>query len=152
MLTQHSISKPPEETSKLHQKKHPSFKQKQNPRVIYNKCSFISPWGMYASTVHCVKSPLFLACMCNIFILFIPSHSCRTHSFLLLLASLALIKSSMSQAPLDYDNICRTNFRFANDHIFPENWKILLDSYDYQNLIGTVWEPVDADQDGLNVS
>ncbi len=76
----------------------------------------------------------------------------RTHSFLLLLACLGLIKTSLSQAPFDFDNICRTNFRFVNDHNFPNNWKILLDSYDYSNLIGNVWESRDVDEDGLNVS
>ena len=47
-------------------------------------------------------------------------------------------------APGDHDDICRTNFRFrpAHDWIPYANdtssgtWRVLLDQYDYQNLIG----------------
>lgn len=34
-----------------------------------------------------------------------------------------------------FDENCRTNFRFENDHIFPENWGLLHDSYDSESLL-----------------
>lgn len=79
----------------------------------------------------------------------------RTY-YILLLGCLALIQPSLSQAPFDYDNQCRTSFRYAAQHIFPDNVKILLDSYDYENLLNNgddnIWESVGYDGDSVNVS
>ena len=74
------------------------------------------------------------------------------------------------QAPGDLQEICRTNFRYrvAHDWIPYVNdtsvgvrsevkWQVLLDQYDYQNLLGSgqipssVWLNRDVDGDGLQV-
>ncbi len=36
-----------------------------------------------------------------------------------------------------FDSDCRTNFRFSPDHIFPDEWGILFDTYDFATLIST---------------
>ena len=64
-------------------------------------------------------------------------------------------------APNDYDSNCRTNFlyRVAHDWIPYANdtssgtWKVLIDQYDYQNILGLggVWSALDADNDGTSV-
>ena len=67
-----------------------------------------------------------------------------------------LVLQTDGVAPDDSDNtICRTNFlyRKAHDWIPYANdtssgtWKVLIDQYDYQNLIGHagVWSTLDAD-------
>ena len=70
-------------------------------------------------------------------------------------------------APDDRHDICRTNFRYrpAHDWIPYANdtssgtWKVLLDQYDYQNLLGAgtpagVWSAVQfsPDSDGRQVT
>ena len=68
-------------------------------------------------------------------------------------------------APDDRHDICRTNFRYrvAHDWIPYANdtssgtWKVLLDQYDYQNILGTgipsgVWTERDIDGDGKQVN
>ena len=49
---------------------------------------------------------------------------------------------------------CRTNERFALDHILPEEWELMFDSYDYQDLLelGTVFLNREFDNDGAGVS
>ena len=68
-------------------------------------------------------------------------------------------------APDDRHDICRTDFRYrlAHDWIPYANdtssgtWKVLIDQYDYQNLLGTgippgVWTGQNIDGDGRQVS
>ena len=67
-----------------------------------------------------------------------------------------LVLQTDGVAPDDYNTICRTNFlyRVAHDWIPYANdtssgtWKVLIDQYDYQNLIGHsgVWSTLDADR------
>ena len=70
-------------------------------------------------------------------------------------------------APDDYNAICRTNFRYrvahdwipyANDSSIATAWKVLIDQYDYQNLVGAgtpagVWSAMQfsPDSDGRQV-
>ena len=63
---------------------------------------------------------------------------------------LLLVGPSRSQAPGDADTICTVTL--AEHHpVYPSNIKVLMDSADYQNLIGTsttpgpVWQTVDVD-------
>ena len=57
------------------------------------------------------------------------------------------------------DSICHTNFSVAHDWIPYANdtssgtWKVLIDQYDYQNILGFggVWSALDADNDGTSV-
>ena len=80
-----------------------------------------------------------------------------------LLVILAIKSSAI--APDDHHEICRTDFRYrvAHDWIPYANdtssgtWKVLIDQYDYQNLLGTgippgVWTGRDIDGDGRQVS
>ena len=41
--------------------------------------------------------------------------------------------------------------RFAPDHILPEEWELMFDSYDYQNLVGSVFLEREFDNDGTGV-
>ena len=57
-------------------------------------------------------------------------------------------------APDDFDNTCRTNPRFEEEHILPDDWELMLDSHDYQNLVadsGPAWIERDMDGDGGKV-
>ena len=73
-------------------------------------------------------------------------------------------------APEDVQTICRTSFEYRGPHDWipyvndtsvgvrgEVKWQVLLDNYDYQNLIGTnifppsVWEVWDFDGDGIEV-
>ena len=64
-------------------------------------------------------------------------------------------------APGDSDSICRTSFQYraAHDWIPYANdtssgtWKVLIDQYDYQNILGFggVWSALDADNDRITV-
>ena len=68
-------------------------------------------------------------------------------------------------APNDFSITCRTDFQYrqAHDWIPYANdtssgtWKVLIDQYDYQSILGTsgVWEALDADTqptpDGITV-
>ena len=47
---------------------------------------------------------------------------------------------------------CRTNEFFAPDHILPEGWELMFDSYDYQDLLGSVFLDREFDNDGTGVS
>ena len=38
-------------------------------------------------------------------------------------------------APDDFIANCRTNVRFKDEHILPDEWELMLDSHDYENLI-----------------
>lgn len=59
------------------------------------------------------------------------------------------------QAPGDHDATCRTGL-YANNHIFPTEWRVLVDTYDYQNLYNQLsfpsppWTANDVDGDSLN--
>ena len=73
------------------------------------------------------------------------------------------------QAPGDSQDICRTDFRhrtphdwipYANDTSVgvrgDVKWQVLLDQYDYQNILGSgippgVWTARDVDGDGVQV-
>lgn len=50
----------------------------------------------------------------------------------------------------DYDNMCKTNFRFKDQHVYPENINILMDSYSYTDLQST-FRITDADNDEQTV-
>ena len=70
--------------------------------------------------------------------------------FLCLLASISL---TSGQAPGDYNASCRTGTQNINNRMFPAEWKILLDTYDYRNLydpanLNPVWTTRDVDGDG----
>ena len=47
---------------------------------------------------------------------------------------------------------CRINEFFAPDHILPEEWELMFDSYEYQNLWGSVFLNREFDNDGTGVS
>ena len=67
----------------------------------------------------------------------------------------------------DYHETCRTNFRYRSHHDWmpyanasSENgikWRVILDQYDYQTLVGEfsfpqgVWKDLDEDKDGRSV-
>ena len=68
-----------------------------------------------------------------------------------------------SVAPMDASSTCRTDFRFRGAHDWipyvndtsdgvrgQVKWQVLLDQYDYENLIGP-WEARDVDGDGVQV-
>ena len=58
-------------------------------------------------------------------------------------------------SPDDFNADCRTNPRFAPEHILPDEWELMLDSHDYQNLIqdtNPAWIRRDVDGDGGQVS
>ena len=82
-------------------------------------------------------------------------YSTSRSQLLLVLTGLALLRSSQSQAPYDFDNYCRTFSQFVPLHTFPDTKKILLDSYDYEDLTTgskARWNIVDTDKDGETVS
>ena len=58
------------------------------------------------------------------------------------------------QAPDDYDRDCRTGNN-EELHDLPEDWVLLLDSFDYNNILNPgsnpVWQSVDIDGDGNRV-
>ena len=61
---------------------------------------------------------------------------------------------SSSCAPDDYNVVCRTNPRFAQEHILPDEWELMLDSRDYLTLVEDaipVWVKRDVDGDGKQV-
>ena len=53
-----------------------------------------------------------------------------------LLSCLILLcpRAIRAQAPGDFDETCRTGRITAAQHIFPNEWVLLLDSFDYINL------------------
>ena len=56
----------------------------------------------------------------------------------ILTVTLLLLPSVLSQAPGDRDGTCGTgDVNTNNRRWFPENWVLLLDSYDYVNLFST---------------
>lgn len=71
----------------------------------------------------------------------------------------------VAQAPGDYHPRCRYKnpeaenepFVLKDDHIFPSNWEVLVDTYDYENLydnlfsFGNVWHPENVDGDFYGV-
>ena len=70
-------------------------------------------------------------------------------ALLLLLIDLSL---ASGQAPGDYDRKCREGNNAA-EHIFPAEWRILMDTFDYENLFdpfirNPAWTTLDADGDG----
>ena len=62
---------------------------------------------------------------------------------------------AFGQAPGDYSATCRSGVNAAA-HIFPAEWRVLVDNYDYQNLYNPdaspapVWTDNDVDGDGLS--
>ena len=59
------------------------------------------------------------------------------------------------QAPFDNSSYCRSNPRFAHEHVFPSKIKLHFDSHHYQNLIedaNPVWKRRDFDGDRGQVS
>lgn len=62
--------------------------------------------------------------------------------------------TSRSCSPFDYDGICLENTRFVKDHILPDEWVLLFDSYEYIDIIGgqnPAWLTLDSDGDGNQV-
>ena len=71
------------------------------------------------------------------------------------LTVLLVIGQALGQAPGDFNPACRTG-RNALRHIFPADWTILMDSFDYSSLIGSsaanpVWVQDDFDDNGFQV-
>ena len=57
-------------------------------------------------------------------------------------------------APNDFNADCRNNSRFKAEHVLPDEWELMLDSHDYQNLIqdsSPAWIERDIDGDGGKV-
>ena len=57
----------------------------------------------------------------------------------------------LGQPPAD---LCRYGFRYVDDHNYPDDWHLIVDSYDYENLFGGtsgVWELRDVDGDRRQV-
>lgn len=73
-----------------------------------------------------------------------------------LLALLQEWRPVVAQAPGDYDDQCRNVFPFNQDNVFPADFRLLLDSFDYLNLFGTalpaIWLRQSFDEDASNVS
>ena len=85
----------------------------------------------------------------------------------LLIASAVVLKPLPSQAiaPYDRHSTCRTHFRYRGHHDWMPfandtsdgTWRMLLDQYDYQNVLGEytlprgVWTARDVDGDGRQV-
>ena len=74
---------------------------------------------------------------------------------LMIVAALVLVVSlsrAAAQAPGDQDAVCRAEHHLSN-HIFPAEWKILVDTHDYDNLYDPfalphpVWTHNDVDGD-----
>ena len=55
------------------------------------------------------------------------------------------------QAPDDYDSTCRTEEN-ADDRAFPSSWMLMLDTYDYSQIIPGLWLEESFDGDGDSVS
>ena len=91
--------------------------------------------------------------------------------FLLSILCFALAKGQTPVAPGDAQISCRTDFRYRRAHDWipyvndtsvgvrgEVKWQVLLDQYDYQNIIGpnqippSPWEIRDIDGDGVQVS
>ena len=75
-------------------------------------------------------------------------HLSSMPALLYLLIGLSL---ASGQAPGDFSPRCRRGI-FLADHIFPAQWKILMDTFDYENLFDPtirepVWTTLDADGD-----
>ena len=54
-----------------------------------------------------------------------------------------------------FESKCRTDPRFALEHVLPPNWGLMLDSHDFQNLVADsnpAWELRDVDGDGGQVT
>ena len=82
----------------------------------------------------------------------------------------ALVVGQIPVAPMDASSTCRTNFMFRGAHDWipyvndtsdgvrgQVKWQVLLDQYDYENLIGpgfpaSPWEARDVDGDGVQVA
>ena len=79
-----------------------------------------------------------------------------------------LAQTSAASCPESFHRICRTDFRYRVTHDWIPyanatsgdgiKWRVIVDQYDYQNLIGDfnippgVWKAVDNDGDHLGVS
>ena len=64
---------------------------------------------------------------------------------------LTLGQCVLGQSP---DRLCREDFRYVDDHNYPDDWHLIVDSYDYENLFGGtsgVWELRDVDRTGGQV-
>ena len=61
-------------------------------------------------------------------------------SILLVLFAITLLSLASGQAPEDHEERCRTGIN-APRHHFPMEWRVLMDTYDYGNLLGSrgVW-------------
>lgn len=75
----------------------------------------------------------------------------------LIFSLLGIFHGAVAEAPGDQDATCRTGLDEIH-HIFPEEWEVLVDSYDYRNLYGEVlgqsrpvWRSQGFDEDGLQV-
>ena len=61
------------------------------------------------------------------------------------------VSTAWTQAPYDYDPDCRSGDNMAHRDRFSDNWRILIDTYDYPNLYhpfsfpAPVWKSVDFD-------
>lgn len=72
---------------------------------------------------------------------------------------LAGISYVLAVAPGDFESRCRSNSVSGGKNLrdFPDNWKILMDTYDYRQLyqpagrIGRFWVNKDIDGDGQTV-
>lgn len=63
--------------------------------------------------------------------------------------------AAVSEAPGDHDQNCRVGI-FEQEHIFPEEWEVLVDTYDYTFLYGSlfgrsVWKAMSYDDDSATV-
>lgn len=63
---------------------------------------------------------------------------------------------AFSEAPGDRDPRCRTLINEPEDYIFPEEWEVLIDTYDYFSLYNSlfgpsVWQERSFDGDGTSV-
>ena len=72
-----------------------------------------------------------------------------------LLILLMLFLYTSGQAPGDHDAFCRVDDVNNATHTFPQNWKVLVDTYDYINLFACsipppVWKERDVDGDSHN--
>ena len=47
---------------------------------------------------------------------------------------------------------CRTKEVFENDHVLPEEWELMFDSYDYLDLLGSVFLVLEFDNDNETVT
>ena len=63
-----------------------------------------------------------------------------------------LLSNAISQAPGDADVICTTPSVLVLPPSYPPNFRVLMDSYHYLNLIRGPWQQADVDGDGTQVS